>query len=601
MDNLSTDATAEILRDLSASIPIDYRVQTQDTYDQSAWVTQMARSAFEDHQADWVINNDADEFWMFPDLDARAYLAQLPQDVSGVVLRRHNAVLVRGESWNGFVSHPGFTHLFEAVSRNQLGQDLPGKCLHRASAAITVEQGNHMIRGHQGRIIRSDQARILHFPYRQFAHYRSKIHLGGAAYGRNTNLDRGIGKTWREQFDQIDTAAFTDFWDGLLRSRQQCIHGESNGALFQDDSLAATLTPLLRCWQQQRLRRAGDRLEQATNRCTQDYIASVLACVRDRDSPHPTSLPHNNLPFMVQGPQHHVQAIHQLLADSEEGDPDAHFTGLRDAFSLFPQNDAFLDWLEQLLRIRCGSAFYALRDHCAEQDVILHISCRKYVHRSLKSSQSFAAHGYRSVVVVGDGSKDSERFGFDFDGVILTLPVPDDYEYLGTKVFYAYLILALCCDVRYVVKVDDDLRLHDHERFAKLLRRMQRREQQYCGKVIKVSHREQTHGWHIGKCSNTRWHGRGYQYPMPRAYASGGFGYVLGAEALRACARMFLSMQAFFEMDCVQLEDVFVGLALEGAGHACRTCEYEDVEDPSNRYPDAAFAVLPGLSRLPDA
>ena len=200
-----------------------------------------------------MINNDADEFWMFPDLDARAYLAQLPHDVSGVVLRRHNAVLVRGERWNGFVSHPGFTHLFEETSRNQLGQDLPGKCLHRASAAITVEQGNHMIRGHQGRIIRSDQARILHFPYRQFAHYRSKIHLGGAAYGRNTTLDRGIGKTWREQFDQIDTAAFTEFWDGLLRSRQQCIQGESDGALFRDDSLAATLASLLRPWQQQRL------------------------------------------------------------------------------------------------------------------------------------------------------------------------------------------------------------------------------------------------------------------------------------------------------------------------------------------------------------
>ena len=95
------------------------------------------------------------------------------------------------------------------------------------------------------------------------------------------------------------------------------------------------------------------------------------------------------------------------------------------------------------------------------------------MHRSLKSSQLFAAHGYRSVVVVGVRSKDSERFGFDFDGAVLTLPVPDDYEYLGTKMFFAYLIMSLCCDVRYVVKVDDDLRLHDPQRFAKLLRRMQ--------------------------------------------------------------------------------------------------------------------------------
>ena len=118
--------------------------------------------------------------------------------------------------------------------------------------------------------------------------------------------------------------------------------------------------------------------------------------------------------------------------------------------------------------------------------------------------------------------------------------------------------------------------------------------------MIKVSHREQTHGWHIGKCSNAKWHGRGYQCPMPKAYASGGFGYVFGAKALWACVRIFLSKQAFFDIDCVQLEDVFVGLALEGSGHACRACEYEEVEDPSN-HPDASFAVLPGLSRLPDA
>ena len=87
---------------------------------------------------------------------------------------------------------------------------------------------------------------------------------------------------------------------------------------------------------------------------------------------------------------------------------------------------------------------------------------------------------------------------------------------------------------------------------------------------------------------------------MPRVYASGGFGYVLRPQALQSCALMYLTMRAFFGMNCVQLEDVFVGLCLEGSGIRCASCEYEPFENPEVPYPDAAFAVLPGLSRLPD-
>ena len=56
IDNLSTDATPEILRRLARFVPIIYIKQTADTYDQAKWVTSMARSACLDHGADWVIN-----------------------------------------------------------------------------------------------------------------------------------------------------------------------------------------------------------------------------------------------------------------------------------------------------------------------------------------------------------------------------------------------------------------------------------------------------------------------------------------------------------------------------------------------------------------
>ena len=183
----------------------------------------------------------------------------------------------------------------------------------------------------------------------------------------------------------------------------------------------------------------------------------------------------------------------------------------------------------------------------------------------------------------------------------MVLPVPDSYEKLASKVFFAYLILHLCGHSGLVVKIDDDARLGDLKRFNNLLERVKSQGDQYCGRLIQVSHRDQCHGWHVGKCKDPAMHIRGYQYPMPQVYASGGFGYVVGPRLLQACALMYLSMQSFFEMNCAQLEDVFVGLAAQGAGITAATCEYESLTDQGlGPYPDASVAVLPGLIRLPD-
>ena len=58
-----------------------------------------------------------------------------------------------------------------------MGAPLPKKCLHRASI-ITVAQGNHTISGCEDKIVKCDNARILHFPYRSFKNYQAKIRSG---------------------------------------------------------------------------------------------------------------------------------------------------------------------------------------------------------------------------------------------------------------------------------------------------------------------------------------------------------------------------------------------------------------------------------------
>jgi len=602
MDNLSTDATVEVVRDLAHSIPIELRHQQDDTYSQSDWVTEMARAAATDHGADWVINNDADEFWLFPDFDLRSYLHRFSTDVSGVILQRHNAVLIRGESWNGFEAHPSSSLLFERQSLNQLGSPLPGKCLHRASAQVTVQQGNHGVSGLPGQTVHCDRASILHFPYRRFEQYQSKIRLGGAAYARNTQLQAAIGRTWREQHKIVDQPELIAFWSDLQWSSQRCIRGEMRGELLREPRLRACLQRLLADWQVREIKRTSQQLMHDSAQHVRRYVGSAEEIVGDLDAPNPRSIHHNNLPFIAQGPLHHQERLFAFLEGIEAVDPSSQFNQLRDLISLFPQNEAFLEWLASVLRIRYSHAVRRLKEKCSGKTIILHVTCRQYLHRSRESVRSFANSDCVSLLVVGGGDGYPNRLGFDFDGELMVLPVPDSYEQLASKVFYAYLILYLCDQSGLVVKVDDDVRLQDPDRFDDLLQRMKTQDNHYCGKLIQVSHRDQCHGWHLGKCTDPAMHLRGYQYPMPQVYASGGFGYVIGPKLLQACALMYLSMQSFFEMNCIQLEDVFVGLAAQGAGIPAATCEYESFTDQGlGRYPDAAMAVLPGLMRLPDA
>ena len=100
------------------------------------------------------------------------------------------------------------------------------------------------------------------------------------------------------------------------------------------------------------------------------------------------------------------------------------------------------------------------------------MSCRQNLHRSQESARSFRLQGYRTLIVTGGDVGYPEKLGFNFDGDVLSLPVPDDYEHLGSKVFYAYLILDLLGKPASIVKLDDDISLHDSDRFEQLLQQI---------------------------------------------------------------------------------------------------------------------------------
>jgi glycosyltransferase involved in cell wall biosynthesis len=197
-DNGSVDGTPEILRSYEARGLVRTIVEPTDDYSQGRWVTRMARLAATEHDADWVINNDADEFWWPRTGTLRSVFEGLAPDVGTVVCHRTNFV-PRPEDGRPYWER---MTLRERESLNPVGKPLPPKLAHRAHPEIVVVQGNHRIKGPDvGSKLDDGSIEILHFPMRSYAQFENKIVKGGRAYARNKELPEKTGRTWRRLYE----------------------------------------------------------------------------------------------------------------------------------------------------------------------------------------------------------------------------------------------------------------------------------------------------------------------------------------------------------------------------------------------------------------
>lgn len=576
MDNFSTDETAFILQKLAQEFNIHYMVQPRKDYSQSQWVTVMARMAAEQFDADWVINNDADEFWVPQSRNIKKALKKIPKEISSIKVSRFNAVVTDGNSdvLSAF-SHPRSTKIFERVSLNTHGEVLPAKIMHRASRDVSVDQGNHNVTGIVGETIYADTLlKILHFPYRTLGIYKNKIQIGGAAYARNETLPKEIGYTWRSHYEKLSNGGLDAFWNQISKTSNEVELGMKHKTLMENSRVVHLLSGLKGKSKQHKIENSIATLISETETQVSAYIDQQINFLESRPSHRRIELPfHYNIEFVLNGAKNHLADLKEITSNPSPKALCDAFPQLRDCFSLFPRNTHMKTFLSEILEVIRAIDVEKLRRDCNGKRVILHISCQhraELMVESLASFEGIAEDGYHHIVLNGmtdDLPEDELDLSFTYDGRTLTVPTPDTYEHLHRKIFYAFMLLDVLVEPEMVIKIDDDVVLDDAQRFIQCLNLVASEKATYAGRVAGApNHPSQVHGWHVGKCKDPLIEKRGYQYPLPNTYANGGFGYVLNQQGLAACSYMYLSMKEFFNQRAVGLEDVCTGHAAYAVG-----------------------------------
>ena len=234
-DNLSVDATPEILRGYERRGLLRYIREEGDDYSQDLWVTRMARLAAREHGAEWVLHVDADEFW-WPERveDLKDILSGVPAGVDGLRVDRSNfvgsAAYTRDEPFHAQL------RCRQAAATNAIGNPLPGKVCHRGFERVRVGQGNHdfTLPSRSPKILQTDEIAIFHFPYRSYEEFRHKIRLGGAAYERNARLPPRVGGPWRSLYAQERAGRLEEHFRGLIAGHDELAALVKTGAAIHD-------------------------------------------------------------------------------------------------------------------------------------------------------------------------------------------------------------------------------------------------------------------------------------------------------------------------------------------------------------------------------
>lgn len=204
-DNLSSDGTADAIRDVCAGPPVYVVNDREPAYFQAEKMSYLAHLAWR-AGADWIVPFDADEHWYAPEASISAYLNATSADVVRTLM---HDVLPASANTDGIKFGDDEVVAVRSLYIIEPTMEMM-KVAFRAHSGTHVLTGNHEI-ARPG--LRQDGLHLLHYQWRGAAQYLRKIRQGAQAV-RLAELVEGMAWHWRA-LDELDDATLLHSWEEL--------------------------------------------------------------------------------------------------------------------------------------------------------------------------------------------------------------------------------------------------------------------------------------------------------------------------------------------------------------------------------------------------
>lgn len=245
IDNVSSDGTRDILAEYERRGLASVVNEPGQDYSQSAWVTSAALMARDKLDADWILNNDADEFWFAPSGDLKQVIASATS--RKLICQRHNMLFACDDGGEKHWADKAQFRITEPLPFKRpkdifegslpapyLYLKLPPKVLLGAHNLRSIRQGNHDAE-YETNVSGSDSPiTIYHFPVRSRKQFELKVTQGGQAYARNSMLAIGVGWHWRRWYHMLQTEGLDAVMADVLPSSEKLQQDLKAGILRRD-------------------------------------------------------------------------------------------------------------------------------------------------------------------------------------------------------------------------------------------------------------------------------------------------------------------------------------------------------------------------------